>query len=454
MTDNQEELRRSKKQDNELTDEEIALLEKSRKKKKRFIFTIIFLMILIFIGVVIYLIVENKNAQSQINDFDKAVKERKYSKLVEMMKSNEHDVTNDDMKHFCDYILLNDENKKRFNSEIAQLKKTVDKDNAYDNSVGQIKDKNGRSIIDVSRDGVKLIVFQKISFNPNYYKVYVEDSGNQVKYEFENNGKQRNVIVPEGHKTELGDFFVGKYDVDATKKYDEENSDVEGTSEGQIKINTDKANQKRNVIAADDFNETWFKVDLKNQNELEDNYTLLIDGKKQNYKKNKVYGKYPSNSYITVSAQGRMNDSTIHTNDVDVEANKTNKPQVITLSFKQKEIDKELKKNEEVKKAAKDFLERYTKSLNTAYKVSDFNGMKRFYEDDNSDVAKNIEKQVKSKKKTQFSDVKLTSFSRKSDTVKVILSKKDNHNRFIQSEYTLKYNENDDEFKIIDYTDV
>ena len=31
MTDNQEELRRSKKQDNELTDEEIALLEKSRK---------------------------------------------------------------------------------------------------------------------------------------------------------------------------------------------------------------------------------------------------------------------------------------------------------------------------------------------------------------------------------------------------------------------------------------
>lgn len=454
MTDNQEELRRSKKQDNELTDEEIALLEKSRKKKKRLIFTIVFLMILIFIGVVIYLIVENKNAQSQINDFDKAVKERKYSKLVEMMKSNEHDVTNDDMKHFCDYILLNDENKKRFNSEITQLKKTVDKDNAYDNSVGQIKDKNGRSIIDVSRDGVKLFVFQKVSFEPNYYKVYVEDSGNQVKYEFENNGKPRNVIVPEGHKTELGDFFVGQYDVDATKKYDEENSDVEGTSEGQIKINTDKANQKRNVIATDDFNETWFKVDLKNQNELEDNYTLLIDGKKQNYKKNKVYGKYPSNSYITVSAQGRMNDSTIHTNDVEVEANKTNKPQVITLSFKQKEIDKELKKNEEVKKAAKDFLERYTKSLNTAYKVSDFNGMKRFYEDDNSDVAKNIEKQVKSKKKTQFSDVKLTSFSRKSDTVKVILSKKDNHNRFIQSEYTLKYNENDDEFKIIDYTDV
>ena len=202
MTDNQEELRRSKKQDNELTDEEIALLEKSRKKKKRLIFTIIFLMILIFIGVVIYLIVENKNAQSQINDFDKAVKERKYSKLVEMMKSNEHDVTNDDMKHFCDYILLNDENKKRFNSEITQLKKTVDKDNAYDNSVGQIKDKNGRSIIDVSRDGVKLFVFQKVSFEPNYYKVYVEDSGNQVKYEFENNGKPRNVIVPEGHKTE------------------------------------------------------------------------------------------------------------------------------------------------------------------------------------------------------------------------------------------------------------
>jgi len=453
VTDHQEELRRSKKYENHLTDEEKALLEKNKRKKKRIIISIICLIFIILLGVIIYLIVENKNAQSQINAFDKAVKERKYSKLVEMMKSNEHNVTNEDMRRFCDYILLNDENKKRFNNDITQLKKTVDKDDAYDNSIGQIKDKNGRSIIDVSRDGVKLLVFQKVSFEPNYYKVYIQDSGNDVEYEFQNNGKSKSVIVPKGQKTELGDFFVGQYNINATKKYDE-NSDVEGTSEGQIKIDTDKSNKKHEVIATDDFNETWFKVKFKNQKELDNHYTLSIDDKEVDYDKDKVYGKYPSNSYLVVNAKGRMNDSTIHTNDVEVEANKTDKPQIITLTFNQKEIDKELKKNEEVKKEAKDFIKKYTKSLNTAYKVSDFNGMKRYYENDNSDVAKSIEKQVKSKKKTQFSDVKMTSFSRKSDVIKITISKKDNHNRSIQSEYTLKYNEKEDEFKIIDYTDV
>ena len=113
VTDHQEELRRSKKYDNHLTDEEKALLEKNKRKKKRIIISIICLIFIILLGVIIYLIVENKNAQSQINTFDKAVKERKYSKLVEMMKSNEHNVTNEDMRRFCDYILLNDENKKR-----------------------------------------------------------------------------------------------------------------------------------------------------------------------------------------------------------------------------------------------------------------------------------------------------------------------------------------------------
>ena len=88
--------------DDELTDEEVVLLEEAKKKRRKWIIRISILVFIIIIGAIIYIYATDKSAKGQINDFEKAVNKRDYSTLIEMMKTNEQELTKTDMKHFVD----------------------------------------------------------------------------------------------------------------------------------------------------------------------------------------------------------------------------------------------------------------------------------------------------------------------------------------------------------------
>ncbi|NKP83795.1 hypothetical protein GKR13_09270 [Staphylococcus aureus] len=119
-----------------------------------------------------------------------------------------------------------------------------------------------------------------------------------------------------------------------------------------------------------------------------------------------------------------------------------------------KEINKQLNKKKKTEKEAKSFIKDYTEQLNKGYESSDFSRLKRYFEDDKSDVATNIKQQVESDKRTHFKDLNIESSQLKDNEVTVIINKKNEKKQRIRSQYDLIYNGDKDEFKIREYKDI
>lgn len=434
-----------------LTEEEKELLENHRKKRHKWIVRIIGIAVIGLVALGLYLFAVNKGTSGQINEFDKAVKNKDYKKITEIVKSGKKSIDTTDAKHFVEYV-NKPENKNRYNSEIKKMKKNLNNKEKHDSEIGKITDKNGQTIIDVSQNGNRFLVLNDLAFEPNFYKVYVKEGNNNASYEFENNGKRRKIVSNSNNQTELGEFFVGDYNVGTTKTF--KDNPLDSSVDGHLHINTDSLNKDKKIFAEEKISQAWFKVKLKNSEELNKGFKLNIDENDIGYDKKEVYGKYPADVPITIYAKGSANNQTLETKKIEVKANKENKPQNIELSFKDSDINRQKKLNKEIENDAKKFMEDYTKKLNRGYEVSDFSALQYYFEDKNSDVAKNIKKQVESKKKSKFKNPEIKSYKRDDTNVKLTLSKKDKKNRVITSEYELIYDYKEKEFKIKDYTDV
>lgn len=440
-----------KLEDLNLTEEEKEMLIEHKKKKKKWIIAGVIIAVILVMAVIIYLFVTSEGAEGQIDEFDNAVKKNDYKKLSEIIDSGETHITSEDAKHFVTYI-KKPENKKRFNQEIENIKKKLNSKNSEDSDLGKITDKNGKTIIDITRNGSRMFFLDDLAFSPNFYTVYVNEGQNTASYEFKYNGKSQKKVGIANQKNELGRFFVGDYDIPTTKIF--KDSLVDGSVEGKLHINTDRVDKDGKIFADDTFPQAYFKVDISDESLFKDNLFLNIDGKEIEYDPKKVYGKYPADAPIDVSATGKVNNHTLETDSVDVEDNKTNKPQEIKLSFDSEEIKREKEENERIEKEAKKFMEDYVKKLNTGYKVYDFSALKYCFEDDKSDVAENIKKQVEGKKKHKYSKPEFKSYERDGNEIKIVLSKKDEHHKEITSEYILTYNQDKNDFKIKDYKDI
>jgi len=434
-----------------LTEEEKELLENHRKKRRKWIVRIIGIAVIGLVALGLYLFAVNKGTSGQINEFDKAVKNKDYKKITEIVKSGKKSIDTTDAKHFVEYV-NKPENKNRYNSEIKKMKKNLNNKEKHDSEIGKITDKNGQTIINVSQNGNRFLVLNDLAFEPNFYKIYVKEGNNNASYEFENNGKRRKIVSNSNNQTELGEFFVGDYNVGTTKTF--KDKPLDSSVDGHLHINTDSLNKDNKIFAEEKIPQAWFKVKLKNSEELNKGFKLNIDENDINYDKKEVYGKYPADVPITIYAKGSANNQTLETKKVEVKANKENKPQNIELSFKDSDINRQKKLNKEIENDAKKFMEDYTKKLNRGYEVSDFSALQYYFEDKNSDVAKNIKKQVESKKKSKFKNPEIKSYKRDDTNVKLTLSKKDKKNRVITSEYELIYDYKEKEFKIKDYSDI
>ncbi|MBZ5280807.1 hypothetical protein [Staphylococcus aureus] len=424
-----------------------------KSKKKAIIITIICLIIIVIIAGFLYYISSQKSAVGQVKDFQKAVDKKDYKFISDKLTTNSHKMTKADAEHFVEYINQKD-NKQKFDKEIDEIKNNIENNNVSPPELGTITNNKGKSMIDIRQNGKKLFVVDKIAFEPQLVKVYIDGKNNNADYKFMRGGKQENAVISGENRAELGSFFVGNFDIEATKEF--EDSLVSGSGvEGSLHINTDNVSKDGRVYATEDFEQAWFKVQLNNADKIKNNTIKLnIDDKETSYQKDKVYGKYPAAQSFFVYAEGNIDDEKFKTDEVEVSSNKENKPQNIQLSFDEKAIKKHIEKNKQIQKDAEKYMKKYTDDLTEAYKKSDFIYVQRYFES-NSDLANHIEDKVTSKEKSKYSNVKIESYKRDGNDINIKLSKDDkNHNRIV-SEYKLKYDEDKPrKFKIIEYGDV
>lgn len=421
----------------------------SESKSRKYILTTFIFIIFLLIGLLIYIILNQTNAHGQIVDFKQAAKDKDYNKIAEYLSSGQRDLSNDEAKAFINYI--NDpQNSKRFDKEINEVEQNVKDNNKYDIDLGAITDSNGKEIINVKKDGKKFFFIEKLKFAPNYTNVYVKENDNTAVYNY-NTDKENQIVADKNRLTSIGTFFTGKYNITAKKKI--EDTLLTGESNGKLEFNTEVTDKNNKVVAIQNFDQSSFKINLKNSESLDKNSKkVVVDGKEQDYVENKIYGNYFNNDEFKVHVVGTIDGKEFVTNDRKISKNKYQSPQEVDLSFNQDSINKFEQENKEIENKGKKFMIDYTNDLNQAYKKSDYKYISDYIEEDTK-VAKHMKKMVESKAKNKYSNPQIDDISKDQDKLKVILTKEVNNNK-IQSKYSLKYNKDTKDFKIIEYSDI
>ncbi|MGI2320302.1 TcaA NTF2-like domain-containing protein [Staphylococcus cohnii] len=420
----------------------------SESKRRKYILATFIFIIFLLIGLLIYIILNQTNAHGQIVDFKQAAKDKDYNKISKYLSSGQRDLSKNEAKAFINYI-NNPKNSKRFDKEINEIEKNVKENNKYAIDLGAITDSNGKKIINVKKDGKKFFFIEKLKFAPNYTNVYVKENDNTAVYNY-NTNKEHQIVADKNRLTSIGTFFTGKYNINAKKKI--EDTLLTGESSGKLEFNTEVTDKNNKVVAIQNFDQSSFKINLKNSEALDNSKKVVVDGKEEDYVDNKIYGHYFNNDEFKVHVAGTIDGKEFVTNDRNISINKYQSPQEIDLSFNQDSINKFEQENKEIENKGKKFMIDYTNDLNQAYKKSDYKYISDYIEED-SKVAKHMKKMVESKAKNKYSNPQIDDISKDKDKLKVILTKEVNNNK-IQSKYSLKYNKDTNDFKIIEYTDI
>src|SRR5690606_30596009 len=112
---------------------------------------------------------------------------------------------------------------------------------------------------------------------------------------------------------------------------------------------------------------------------------------------NKTYGKYLVSKPLEVYAEGKINNKVFRTNKVYVKDGFSSDKKDIKLKFDLLDIEKEIEKDRKIEEAAKQFMNEYTRDLNTAYEKRSFSLINRYFKP-NSELANHIKYMVESKK--------------------------------------------------------
>lgn len=419
-----------------------------KKSKKKWIYIIISAVVVIIIAFIIYYLTTNRSATSQVEEFKKAVEKDNSEKISEMLSTNDQKVTKTEAKHFVTYI-KKEENKKRFDVEIDKIKSDIKNDKNEDVDLGHLTDKQGRTILNVKKNGTKMFFLDKVTFEPKYISVYVKGNQDDVDYIYTNsNDKKPHITAKKNKVTKLGDFMVGNYKIDAMKSF--KNSTVNGDIDGQLYINTDKVNEQKRSIVSDNFEEALFKVNLSNEEKLKD-LNLYINDEETNYKQNKAYGTYPAEESIEVYAKGEINNTVIKTEPEFVYQNKHYSAPYIDLRFNKSEVNKEVSKMKKQKSEVSKFMKDYTEALNKAYKEKDFDEVEEYFKED-TEVSKHIKSMVKGNNKSKYKTPDIKCYKDDGNEIKVVIFKEDKKGNKIESKYLLIIDRNG--YKIKSYSDI
>ncbi|MFV5769789.1 TcaA 3rd/4th domain-containing protein [Mammaliicoccus sciuri] len=436
--------------------QEFEKLEKSEDKQSKLkIVSIIavVLLLLCIIGIIVYFVLSN-NTKAQLDNFEESVQSKDYEEVSKTLTSKNVKVTHAEAKQFVDYMAKKD-NRNKFKKEMNNIKSNIKNSDSNTVDFGYITDKQERKLIEITMNGNKFIFIDRLAFKPIFHDIYIENNSySNAKYEFNNvEDKQQIITAPKNKTTNIGKFFVGKYDIEAQKIYDDDNSMIKGKVKGNIRFDTDSLNRDKKVIAHASFKDANFKVNLINSEKVDDDIKLYINDKMIEYEKNKVYGAYPVNEPLKVYAKGKISDKVFKTNTVTIKHDQGAEPQNISLKFNEDTIKDYLKSIKDIELGAKSFMEDYTKDLNKAYKESDYKFIDKYIES-NSDLSQYMRSMVESKKKNQYRRPEFESVNYQDGKVNVILEKENQNEDRIKSRYTLHYNKSNKSFSIYHYEDI
>lgn len=413
--------------------------KKSKTFKKIIIILIIIVLVISIVSIFYYLIIKN-NAKGQYNDFKEAVNNNHYTKVAEILSNNERDLSNVEAKHFVEYV-KKDSNNPKFKKEMENIEKNIKNDNKVD--LGTITDTNNKPIITFTKNGKRFLFLDKISITPHFYNVYVKELDNTSIYKYKQD-KTKEAVASKNSTSKIGEFFVGKYSVDTEKKF--KDSVITGTINGQLFINTD---DKEKIFADDEFNQSSFKVKLKNNEQLDKHsLKLFINDKQVDYQANKTYGKYPNNDGIDVYATGLVDDKKFKTNKVNI--NSINEIEDIDLAFDKRKIERQKHDTDQLKSEAKKFIDKYLKHLNKSFKKADYDYVKNDIEK-GSKLEKQIKKDTQSKQKINYSVKSFKDINVDGNKIKISVLK-ENKGMQTPATYTLKHDDMK-HYKLIDYKD-
>ncbi|EGQ1387221.1 hypothetical protein I2Q09_001335 [Staphylococcus aureus] len=427
--------------------------ESKSKRAKTILFTIFGLIVVMIIGLVSYLIFTN-NKTAQLDDFKDAIYSKDYDKVAKTLSSKDLKITHAEAKRFVDYM-THDNNRSKFEKEINHIKKNIENSNRNTVDFGFITDNRNRKIIEVKMNGNKLLFVDKLAFKPILQKVFVENnSRSNAKFEVSNiENKQHVIMAKKNEITSIGEYLVGRYDIEAVKIYDDDNSLINGKVQGNIFFNTDNTNKDGKVIAHTNFKGITFKVNIFNDEKLDNDIQLYVNDKSIDYKSNKVYGEYPGEKPLKVYGRGKLGDKGFKTNTVTIESDQSAESQKIELKFDGDKIDDYIRQVKNIKLHAKSFMEDYTKDLNKAYKERDYSIIESYIKSD-SELEHHMRSMVEGKAKNQYKRPEFESVDYQNGQVKVVLKKQNQNKDMVKSKYVLEYQEQDESFKILSYQDV
>lgn len=417
-------------------------MEYTNKKTKYIVYGLIIIIIFLVIGGVYYLFTLN-NAKGQIKEFERSVQENDYKKIAEQLSSNEQTLSKIDAKNFVIFVKKK-ENQKQYNEQIQNIKNNIDKGKKYKIDYGSITDQNGKELITVKKNGKKLFLIDKLEFKPKLTSVYVKEFNNTGYYQYKQKS-DKEIIAESNQSTELGKFFIGQYNIQVNKTI--KDSLHNGNATGKINIDLNNRENGKKIYADEDFNQSWFKAKLINDDLLEkSNSQIVIEDKEVDYTSNKVYGKYYNPTTLKVYATGKLEGKEFKTNIINLRRNYKNDYQNLKLSFDKNQIEDYKQDSNEIKDKAKDYIKKYIKALNKAYDKQDYKHVSEFIKS-NSQLEKQLKKNIKDKEKVKFREVKINNVERDNNKITINLNKQIDNN-VTTSRYVLNYNKLDKDFKI------
>lgn len=420
---------------------------KPKNKKKKTILSIVVIVLIGLLGFAVTMFVKHNSSTNQIEKFDSAVKSNNYNRVASMLSNNETNISKEEAEQFVKYV-KKDHNYKKYQKELKQIKHNIKDKDQHDVQKGKITDNHKNTLVDVRQNGKKWLIFDKVTFQPHKYNVYVKEFNNKATYKYKL-GKSMKTDAEPNKYTLVGKFFVGNYKIDTEKTI--KDSANNGKLNGQLIINTEKRDNKDRIVADDSFNQSWFNATLKNQQNL-DNKTLKLHINKHTvkYNQNKVYGKLSNQNNVNVYATGSVYGKEFKTDSVRLNQNQNSKPQQISLKFDDKEIEEHIKNYEKIEDRSKKFIKEYTKDLNKSYKKNDPIYVETYF-DKESDMFEQAKKDIKNKdnKGRKYNIKDINDFNVKGEDVE-LTTNTDIDNHATKIKYTLELGYKNKYFKIKD----
>lgn len=417
-------------------------MEYTNQKTKYIVYGIIVIILLLIIGGFYYFVTLN-NAKGQVKEFERAVQQNNYKKIAKQLSNNEQTLSKADAKNFVMFAKKK-ENQEQYNEQIQDIKNKIDNEKKYNTDYGSITDQYGKELITVKKNGKKLFLIDKLEFKPKLTSVYVKEFNNTGYYRYKQE-KKKEIIAENNQTTELGKFFIGKYSINADKTI--KDSLHNGNATGKINIELNNRENDKKVYADEDFNQSWFKIKLIDDDLLDkSNSKIVIDNKEVEYNSNKVYGKFYNPTTLKVYATGKLEGKEFETNTINIRRNYKNEYQNLELSFDKSQIKDYKKDSNELKDKAKDYIKEYIKFLNKAYNKKDYKHVSEYIKSD-SELEKQLKENIKNNGKVEFKEVKINNVTRENNKITIDLSKKIGKD-ITTSKYTLNYDELEKDFKL------